>query len=295
MTETTNFGLNIAEQNDIVNPLIIDNGNYRKIDAQMKENQDCSVCTATELKSGTIHAITRDTDKEDTSMFRFTATSNFVLGDTFTVDEVPVTATLPDGTALSDGAFKVNGTVLCSLVGSLLTVYTNKDLSLTPTVITNNIFPTIADLIYPIGSIYMSTNSASPTNLFGGTWVQIKDSFLLACGDTYSAGASGGSASNAHTHTVTPSGTVDGHTLTLNEIPSHTHDYLGWDGHWTTAQTGGAGVISSDNPANHGCTYAGGGQAHSHGFTGTQSTTSQSSDTNNMPPYLAVYAWRRTA
>ena len=52
----------------------------------------------------------------------------------------------------------------------------------------------IFELIYPVGSIYMSVNSTSPASLFGGTWEQIKDTFLLSAGDTYTAGATGGSA-----------------------------------------------------------------------------------------------------
>ena len=43
------------------------------------------------------------------------------------------------------------------------------------------------DKTYPVGSIYLSLNSTSPASLFGGTWKQIKDRFLLAAGDTYAA------------------------------------------------------------------------------------------------------------
>lgn len=64
------------------------------------------------------------------------------------------------------------------------------------------------DKIYPIGAIYMSINSTDPGTLFGGTWERIKDTFLLSAGDTYSAGATGGEAT---------------HTLTVDEMPSHTH------------------------------------------------------------------------
>lgn len=46
--------------------------------------------------------------------------------------------------------------------------------------------------IYPVGSIYLSVNATSPAELFGGTWEQIKDTFLLASGDTYEAGSTGG-------------------------------------------------------------------------------------------------------
>ena len=46
----------------------------------------------------------------------------------------------------------------------------------------------------------MSVNNTSPATLFGGTWVQLKDKFLLGAGDTYTAGSTGGSATMAHTH-----------------------------------------------------------------------------------------------
>lgn len=119
------------------------------------------------------------------------------------------------------------------------------------------------DFIYPIGSIYMSVNSISPQTLFGGTWTQIKDRFLLACGDTYTNGTTGGEAT---------------HKLTVNEMPSHSHT-IGFDQMWEFGGTksiattkggpyGGAGYINN----------TGGSQAH-----------------NNMPPYLAVYIWKRTA
>ena len=126
------------------------------------------------------------------------------------------------------------------------------------------------DTIYPIGSIYISTNNTSPASLFGGTWEQIKDTFLLACGDTYASGSTGGEAE---------------HVLTVDEMPSHTHrlktdiespDYnVSWaewveyvEG-WT--QTG----ETTESPASQ-TTYTGGNQPH-----------------NNMPPYLTVYMWQR--
>lgn len=64
------------------------------------------------------------------------------------------------------------------------------------------------DNVWPVGSIYMSVNSTNPGTLFGGTWQQIKDRFLLACGSTYANGATGGEAT---------------HALTVNEMPTHKH------------------------------------------------------------------------
>lgn len=121
----------------------------------------------------------------------------------------------------------------------------------------------LIDLIYPVGSIYMSANNVSPANLFGGTWEQIKDRFLLACGSTYNAGATGGEAT---------------HKLTIDEMPKHSHKT------WLGTTGGAEETLSTGDRTEHnwGATSAleatGGGQPH-----------------NNMPPYLAVYMWKRTA
>jgi hypothetical protein len=120
--------------------------------------------------------------------------------------------------------------------------------------------------VYPVGSIYMSVNSTSPASLLGGTWSQLKDRFLLGAGSSYSNGATGGSAT---------------HTLTVNEMPSHKHDLVDWvywsssNGGWTNFRTGSESTVSRSGLETD---PAGGGQAH-----------------NNMPPYLVVYMWKRTA
>ena len=121
------------------------------------------------------------------------------------------------------------------------------------------------DLIYPIGSLYWSKNSTDPAELFGGTWERVKDTFILAAGDTYSAGSTGGEAT---------------HTLTTNEMPSHSHS-LPNNGALDNETDGGirvsgqgiyiSGVILNTNTT-------GGGQAH-----------------NNMPPYKVYYCWERTS
>lgn len=122
------------------------------------------------------------------------------------------------------------------------------------------------DKAYPVGSIYMSVNSTNPQNLFGGTWVQIKDRFLLAAGTTYKAGATGGEAT---------------HTLTVDEIPNHQHVlwYPNEGGEQSAAigypEAGSKNTWYAEASKTGG---AGGGAAH-----------------NNLPPYLTVYVWKRTA
>lgn len=118
----------------------------------------------------------------------------------------------------------------------------------------------LIDLIYPVGSIYMSANNVSPASFLGGTWQQIKDKFLLSAGDTYNAGDEGGEAT---------------HTLTINELPKHDHtiyiDEPGTGGKW-----GPTGTVQQSTSRFTSTGNAGGNQPH-----------------NNMPPYLAVYMWKR--
>ena len=96
----------------------------------------------------------------------------------------------------------------------------------------------VTDTIYPVGSLYWSSKSTNPASLFGGTWVQIKDRFVLACGDTYtSSGATGGASSvtlsvsnmPSHNHSFTPSGRVSSHTHGLN---GHTHSFSASSSHY---------------------------------------------------------------
>lgn len=121
MRESEHFNLNLVEGSDIVNPLVTDVPNYESIDNQMFKNQNAGVQNATELKNGTVHAITRNVP--DAQMITFTAASNFVAGDTFTVDGIQVSALTVSGETLPTGAYVINSQVLCVLKGTLLTVY----------------------------------------------------------------------------------------------------------------------------------------------------------------------------
>jgi len=165
-----------------------------------------------------------------------------------------------------------------------------------------------SETMYPVGSIYMSVYEVNPHDLFGGTWTQIKDKFLLASGDTYENGVTGGSASQNYT----PGGTVGGHKLTMDEMPSHKHginNFLAYYSGDPSVEDLGYFAANSykTNKAvyyaeNKSTVFAGGGEGtqetsftrldnktHTHSFTGTQTTF------DKMPPYLAVNVWVRTA
>ena len=124
MTTTTYYNLNIVEGTDIVNPLTVDNPNYEKIDEAMHDNAVSGVTLATEIANATVHAITRE--NSECAVIRFIATSAWKAGDTVTVDGVPVTALLPSGETLPNGAYVINANVLCILTGTNLTVYAER-------------------------------------------------------------------------------------------------------------------------------------------------------------------------
>ena len=228
----------------------------------------------------------------------------------------------------------------------------------------------VLNLIYPIGSIYLSVNSVDPSTIFGGTWEKIKDKFLLSSGDTYAIGSTGGNSSTtleianlpSHNHTGTTGNESQGHThsgTTGNQSADHTHTFSGttsWtDSHshttWTDSQgyhshnsghgwhnvepgsdrqclsdhylggDGWSGNVTSSTGSHGHNIYMNGAGAHDHTYSGTTSgisanhthefttggisanhthsfTTSSVGSTqafSNMPPYLAVNVWKRTA
>ena len=133
--------------------------------------------------------------------------------------------------------------------------------------------------LYPVGSIYMTVGTTSPAVLFGGTWVQIEDVFLMASSTSHPNGTTGGE------WTATPEGEILEHILTENEIPSHFHNIK------TTGIQSGSGDwgtgIATTGGNDYSTTSYGGAQGHSHIFRG--------SGHDIIPPYLAVNVWKRTA
>lgn len=124
-----------------------------------------------------------------------------------------------------------------------------------------NIKTILLDLVYPVDSIFLSFKNTNPKTYLGGDWIQLKDRFLIGAGGDYAVNATGGEVT---------------HTLTVDEMPAHTHTFKKRT--WT----------SSGN-----CWREGVNAAETE--TGTTSSTGGGAAHNNMPPYLAVYMWKRTA
>lgn len=326
---------------------------------------------------------TNVTANSKTAAVTLTAGNNI----TITGDNATKKVTISAPTAIKNPqpiAIQLNGTTAASYDGSAA-----KTVNITPAgigapgtatfkALEDKVTQLNSDLInkiYPVGSIYMSVNSVSPSSFIGGTWVQIKDTFLLSAGSTYAAGSSGGAASVAltaaqmpahnhnftgtaaahshtftgtavvsggnsasHTHSVTAKGSVastfSGSAVNTNEKGNHTHSlkcaqlaldptnnhgitYLlsSASANYNAMASAGAHTHSVTAKGSVASTFSGtavntGGNSvsHTHSVTakgtnsnasivpsGTIGSTGSGAAHSNMPPYLTVYMWKRTA
>lgn len=120
MQQTTNYNLLIPEGTDVVNPLTQVNPNFQTIDGAMFANKQASIGTASEVVTGTVHAINRN--NPDSDVFRFTATGAWTSGDTMTLDGLAVTVHLSDGTTPATNSYIIGAEVLAMVNGTLVTL-----------------------------------------------------------------------------------------------------------------------------------------------------------------------------
>lgn len=156
---------------------------------------------------------------------------------------------------------------------------------------------TIVDMVYPVGSIYMSTASTNPGSLFGGTWEAYAQGRVLI-----GAGTGTDSRSEQKTFAAGSTGGEYNHQLTVGELASHNHSASaarnGAHTHvWYTGQYGSdndSAATDAQGAGNHysqHVTQSAGAHTHSVSISNTGSNAAH----NNMQPYLTVYIWRRTA
>lgn len=127
MQSTTNYSMNLVEGTDIVNIPVQINPNFTTIDSEMYKNKQASIGTATEVVTGTAHAIVRS--NPDSDIFRFTATGAWTAGDTMSVDGSSVTVHLADGTTPPTGAYVIGAEVVAAINSSLVTLMIGAPLS----------------------------------------------------------------------------------------------------------------------------------------------------------------------
>ena len=138
---------------------------------------------------------------------------------------------------------------------------------------------------YPVGAIYLSVTNTNPESIFGGKWEQIKDRFLLACGNTYTNGSTGGSRTHSH---------------------KYGFQYGGYYSDVMLEGNGDAGLINYSQ--NNSISVTGGGDGiggKTHNVNGNNVTSSKETNAahyrmiaqneyvSTLPPYLAIFVWKR--
>jgi len=237
-----------------------------------------------------------------TVWLRFTA-GNTTANPTLNVNATSAAAIQLNGGALPSGAIIANGVYGFVFDGVAWQI-------LNPTLALNA--STILDIIYPIGSIYMSVNATSPATLMGGTWVRWGNGHVPV-------GVNEADSDFTHTTATGRTGGAKTHTLMQAEMPSHSHTVNSHShgvGTLATASAGAhghsTGISTSSNTANAGSnnvarfqntndvpTFPGG--VHSHTISGSTATASPATNSigsgtahNNLQPYITCFMWRRT-
>lgn len=140
------------------------------------------------------------------------------------------------------------------------------------------------NLIYPVGSIYMSTVNVNPATLFGGTWEQLEDRFLLGAGTNYTAGDTGGEAT---------------HTLTDGELPKTSGEWWMRRMSWGTGSNQSSAIFGGVSGIASSAAGSGGADSVAY-YSGVTRVPDKiklefgnDEAHNNMPPYIVVYMWKR--
>lgn len=143
---------------------------------------------------------------------------------------------------------------------------------------------TIFDMIYPVGAIYLSTSEVNPSVLFGGSWEQIKDKFLIGAGDFAQPGSTGGAFE---------------HALTKSEIPNYELGNLpeivpGYHSNWNNG-----GIVASNlgqtSPSKPGIQSNGNETTSQTQYSYKIMSNGGGKSFSTVPPYLAVYIWKRVS
>lgn len=136
----------------------------------------------------------------------------------------------------------------------------------------DTMWKSLIDLVYPIGSLYFTTSTINPSTLFGGTWEQIKDKFILSAGDIYVNGATGGGSMHRHESPLTwgaPTDLSQAYVGTCNQFGSFN-------------VKGQRGVYAAPVELRSEDTQS---YAEALGY--------YTNYADSMPPYLAVNVWKR--
>lgn len=212
-------------------------------------------------------------------------TSEATTGTDTTRAVTPAGLAAAVGTLVPDSSTTVKGKIRLSTSIEAI-AGTDATKAITPATLLA-VLNTFLGTIYPVGSIYMSTVATNPATLFGvGTWTAIAGQFLMGQDATHAAGSTGGALTKTLSTAEMPS---HNHTATIAS-DSHTHnvgrdfDGAGGSSRYTVHNTGSSGAGGQSPTSSDG---------HTHGVT--VANTGSGTAFSILPPYVAVYIWKRTA
>ena len=191
-------------------------------------------------------------------------------------------------TTTNKTGWKVAKITADNLEGGRVAQATNADKVLVSTDTYKPLVDALLDLIYPIGSIYMSVRDTNPADFLGGTWERWGQGCVPV----------GVDASDTDFNAPGKTGGEKNHTLTKDEMPVHAHTaYIRFRGLYVDR-------LDSTTPTDTGGTYVGGGKATDPGdssfldfgsYINNTETAGKGKPHNNLQPYITCYMWKRTA
>lgn len=230
-------------------------------------------------------------DSGNASTTSITTTGGTAIGGSLSANSASITNAVSAGSLSTTGNATIGGTLTATTVnasGSTATMngtYNFKNTvklevpDSTSGTVTNTL-KTLLDIVYPIGSIYMSVEDKNPAALFGvGTWTRLENRFLIGASNTYAVNSTGGDTTHYH-------GLSNGYACMLytwldNQnrlLINYKNTGAGWTANRYTVYS-----LQQYSDAN----WGGLGQALSLGGTTDNATI--------LPPYVAVYMWKRTS
>ena len=189
--------------------------------------------------------------------------------------------------------WKITKITADNLEGGRVVQATNADKVLVSTDTYKPLVDALLELIYPVGSIYMSVNDTNPATFLGGTWERWGQGRVPVGVDVDAS-----DPPDTDFATAGKEGGEKQHTLTKDEMPVHAHNaYIRFRGLYVSK-------LDSTTPTDTGGTYVGGGKATDPGDSSFLDFGSYINDTetagkgkphNNLQPYITCYMWKRTA
>ena len=139
---------------------------------------------------------------------------------------------------------------------------------------------------FPVGSVFIAVVSTNPATLLGyGTWSAFGAGRVLV----------GLDSGDTDFDTVEETGGAKTHTLTTAEMPSHTHTQDAHSHNISHVRSATTGAATTHIARTTDTSSTLGNDVSTDNATATNQNTGGGGAHNNMPPFITVYMWKRTA